>query len=933
MGSETKAQRTSKESTNETQDNTLDIYIGVFFDGTNNNKVQSMIGQYFRRKEIFEKYKLKGYRIKFDVQKDITKEVEITDFDSFIKSGITKDACKNILGFTDSDCDKIFGTSTTITNDFEKKIMEVDNSDDSYRWSSAAIGYSEGWNELLDNPANESDVIIASICKKIPNPIFKAIGNFEDYKNKFSNALYFSNKILKHKFIGNQIRTKLDYIAGLRSENNKIITDNLINGAGANSATYTNPAILENIYNVNNNNNTKRYSIYVEGSGADNIIVRGGKYGGLLPLTLNTDLIGLASGIGKTGVCSKCRKAVAKINEIVNKYKDFEINLHFDVFGFSRGATTSRIFTYLVNPLNKYNINSNDYKLYTGSVKPFLKNEKIKKEVRLLGLYDTVSSIGVINNVVNKIAGILIPILFERESLVDYLSKHYCHEYNVNDYGLWATTNAKNVIHFCALDEYRKNFALVDIENSIGKNGIEIFMPGCHTDIGGGAGLGLDDLKIINKEYLKINSITNLYDAICKIVEDAVIGSFELLKGFIIHFCGYSVYDASIISTAIGNLIKKVGNKLSELGYNLAVIIYEIINGSQIDNIINNLKNENLVEIAYILERGINEIEKVITNTANRTISIGESVSSIGNNILDSGEQIKNNGRKNIQIGKDQIKKGSESIIKNSNDFIKTIMNHIKWENVYFNADYPLKNYLTEGPSRNDIEIDSLEKLGWIPKKVYYISDEEKSFFTGRANDNIIKKSKTIVIDGTRVLRWYQRKNIGLYKYVKPGYSNVTLALMRDWALIKSDNNDLFDNIPIDFPIPSDLQSFYVNIKDKYLNDNKRYYCVPSLEQYQKLRCKYLHFSINERFLDLADNIFVNGPEIDKSGVITRRIYVGIQTQGASNIKYIYDYKNNNTIDMNVNMDENEFFYLYSSKHKNKEDYNKHFTIINSIQN
>ena len=33
----------------------LDIYIGVFFDGTNNNKVQSMIGQYFRSKEFFEK--------------------------------------------------------------------------------------------------------------------------------------------------------------------------------------------------------------------------------------------------------------------------------------------------------------------------------------------------------------------------------------------------------------------------------------------------------------------------------------------------------------------------------------------------------------------------------------------------------------------------------------------------------------------------------------------------------------------------------------------------------------------------------------------------------------------------------------------------------------------------------------------------------------
>ena len=33
------------------------LYIGIFFDGTNNNKTQAMVGQFFRRKEIYKKHK------------------------------------------------------------------------------------------------------------------------------------------------------------------------------------------------------------------------------------------------------------------------------------------------------------------------------------------------------------------------------------------------------------------------------------------------------------------------------------------------------------------------------------------------------------------------------------------------------------------------------------------------------------------------------------------------------------------------------------------------------------------------------------------------------------------------------------------------------------------------------------------------------------
>lgn len=910
----------------------LDIYIGVFFDGTNNNKVQSMIGQYFRRKEFFEKKafdKLKGKVIRFNVkdyntEKEITKEVEITDFDSFIKSGITKDACKSIFGFTDSDCDKIFGTSTAITNDFEKKIMEVDNSDNSYRWSSAAIGYSEGWNDLLDNPVNKSDEIVSSFCKNIPIFPIKVIGHFENYKNKYSHALYWSNKMFKH-----QIRKRLEYVSGIKSKNESCIPEWTIKGAGAQNATYTNPAILEGLYKTGVDKEKMQqhyYSIYVEGSGADNIIFRTGKIGGLFSLTLNTDLIGLASGIGKTGVCSKCRKAVEKINDIVNKYNGIDINLHFDVFGFSRGATTSRIFTYLVNPYKCENeVSDSDYILFTGNKEPFLKNTNIKsKEVRLLGLYDTVSSIGVINKTVNKIAGRLIPLLFERESLTDYRSKRYYHEYNVQDYSLWKTTNAKNVVHFCALDEYRKNFALVDIESSINNNGIEIFMPGCHTDIGGGAGLGLDDLKIINKEYLRIKSFNEFCKEIYQIIENTIIGSYELLKKYIICIWDFTMYEANSVAIAIGDLIKELDNKLSEYGYNLSGLVKEIIEGSQIDKVVNNLKNEVLVEVANLLEKGFEKIDNVIFNLANKTKNLDETINSRRKDVIETREQLKN-----AQFGNSKTKECDEFITDNYKKLASNTMKILTWKKVYFSMNYPCEKINAE--SLEEIDAESLEKQGWISKKANYKSDKEKSSFIGRAKDCIIKEGKTIVVDGTKVVGRFQRNNIGIYKYVTPGYSNVTLALMRDWALKKSCNDNLFGPIPQDFPIPDDLRPFYYEIKKTYLNNSGRYYCVPIHEQYKKLRCKYLHFSMNERFLDIADNNFVNGPEIDEYGIITRRIYPGVQGEPEeNNKKYMYNYTDKvNTIEkVDIKIDENEFFYLYSSKYKEEKDYEKEGLII-----
>lgn len=312
-------------------------------------------------------------------------------------------------------------------------------------------------------------------------------------------------------------------------------------GSFSSNSTYTNIAVLESLYKTGNEEENKfHYCLYVEGSGADTdllVLQHISSYikeakdivGNLAdniksdfsPNTQNTvskgdvsngAITGLGFGIGSTGVAEKCRIMARRVKTIYEKYFTLpnvgSITLHFDVFGFSRGATTARLFTYIINPTgeNQYDISNDDYKLFTGTDRTFLPCKKEKgtskiesKEVRYLGIYDTVSSIGILNNGVNKILADKLN-LDQAEEFKDY-GKSLFHEDNVADFGLYATEKAKHLLHICAMDENRANFALVDISNSLSQ-GSEIFIPGCHTDIGGGCALGQDSIKILNCEII-----------------------------------------------------------------------------------------------------------------------------------------------------------------------------------------------------------------------------------------------------------------------------------------------------------------------------------------------------------------------------------------------------------------------------------------------
>lgn len=272
------------------------------------------------------------------------------------------------------------------------------------------------------------------------------------------------------------------------------ISDNFSNGAnrtvdlngkeGVNKSDtkgYSNVGILHSLYQgmpaeeYPTDYNVKIYNVYVEGSGAN--VIMGDS-------TSERNMVGIAFGKGKTGVAYLTSKALElvlfRIKTIFNTIpRDLQHKtiVKFDVFGFSRGATCSRLFSYCVasdnetltesdlpcvkelrnSYLSAEYIDGDNIRLF----KPTIDIKKKNITVEMLGIFDTVSSIGGIR-------------------LDSYRN-------NTRDYGLYSPSlkRVKHAFHICAMDEFRAHFALTDLGAAVTRHG-EIFIPGCHSDVGGG---------------------------------------------------------------------------------------------------------------------------------------------------------------------------------------------------------------------------------------------------------------------------------------------------------------------------------------------------------------------------------------------------------------------------------------------------------------
>ena len=166
------------------------------------------------------------------------------------------------------------------------------------------------------------------------------------------------------------------------------------------------------------------------------------------------DMPGYALGISipfltHSGIKRKVKNGVSDVVAKMNKNhkaKDETIELlTLDVFGFSRGAAGARYFIYKAL-------------LDGASVKQQLIDSgyKVKKvEFKFVGLFDTVSSHG---------------FSFSNDTPALKLD---------------SVAFAKQVVHLAAADEHREKFSLTSILSAKGNKGIQVYLPGVHSDIGG----------------------------------------------------------------------------------------------------------------------------------------------------------------------------------------------------------------------------------------------------------------------------------------------------------------------------------------------------------------------------------------------------------------------------------------------------------------
>jgi hypothetical protein len=201
------------------------------------------------------------------------------------------------------------------------------------------------------------------------------------------------------------------------------------------------------------------FKLYVEGIGTRNL-------GSDSPL-------GNATGDdGVTGIPTKVDSGIRHLlesveNEVVSRRISY---LHLDAFGFSRGAAAARHFVYKMMRERGHTLleRLRARGFTVGSV-----------AVKFVGLFDTVASFGVV------------------------------HSNDTRDLDLDAIAAADYVVQLAAGDEHRENFRLTNINSAKRQNkGLEIFLPGVHSDIGGGYrdGASESDLQIYDHDSFGWNS-------------------------------------------------------------------------------------------------------------------------------------------------------------------------------------------------------------------------------------------------------------------------------------------------------------------------------------------------------------------------------------------------------------------------------------------
>ncbi len=201
------------------------------------------------------------------------------------------------------------------------------------------------------------------------------------------------------------------------------------------------PTGLEMMYKAFDHKKDRlRLAVYVEGTGTED----------------NWGDSPISAGLGWfwSGLNAKTKKGFRLINKKINQIKSDKSKIEFlqiNAYGFSRGATSARSFS---NRALKEVKKFKHLNLQPGNI-----------QINFVGLFDTVSSAGL------------------------------NHGNDTKNYDL-AFTSAHKVVHLTAQDEARHTFSCYDISSAIeGGFGLEVALPGCHTDLGGGLSTKVDEIK------------------------------------------------------------------------------------------------------------------------------------------------------------------------------------------------------------------------------------------------------------------------------------------------------------------------------------------------------------------------------------------------------------------------------------------------------
>ena len=482
--------------------NIEDVYIGVFFDGTNNNMLWSA------------RKKIKEYSKKLNVDKLTKKEI-----DSFINSH--KEDFETYCKDKKSSNEELDTKKAFIKNEITKEQEK------------AANVYNAHSDFKGENKGDDIDLFIKSHLTKEnkDNIIKKHEKAYRDYKSKKlcdkmpQNCVECEvNKRCEEK-VRDEFIKKLIVDGKYEDEHAiRIYRNAHTDYKPTMLGGFSNIAILYSVYNPEPNDKTtsKTYKIYIEGSGATDITNNNA-------LESEMNINGLGFGLGNTGVVALVSKAVYYVNNYIESiksaFKDQKVKIHFNVFGFSRGATCSRLFSYLVTRGDTEDMGEREKEFadfYAKSLYKkkgnnnaklhFLENTAYDKTVDFLGIYDTVVSIGFllqkdgyVNPLAigykNKITGI---------HADNYIANWHCN--NVSEYGMYCTSKKyneehkgkiNNILHICAMDEYRENFALTNVGKTVGDNAVEIYIPGCHSDVGGGYYDGDEEQEILLRKSVQ----------------------------------------------------------------------------------------------------------------------------------------------------------------------------------------------------------------------------------------------------------------------------------------------------------------------------------------------------------------------------------------------------------------------------------------------